>query len=70
MKINRWFNALKKKEPYWGDIIIFNTCITDKLLSKYEIHQAFNRLVSKDDYDPEDKDEIWEHCYTLVNLKR
>jgi hypothetical protein len=69
MKIEKWFNELKEREPYWSDLTIFNTCITDRSLTKGEIGKAFNKLVHKDEYVGVDKDDLLEFCYSLVAKK-
>ena len=59
------FNKLKEKEPYWGDVIVFNTVITYKKVGKMLLNKAFTKLVSKDDYFKSEKDAILEHSYKL-----
>lgn len=69
MKISKWFQDLKEKQPYWSDTMIFNTCITGKSLLRTEISKAFKFLVDKTEYDKSDLDEILEHSRSLAILK-
>ncbi len=68
-KIDNWFNNQKKEQPYWSDIVIFNTCITGKKVYKTDLGKAFNRLVNKEDWKGNLKDDILGHCYTLIAKK-
>lgn len=70
MKISKWFQDLKEKQPYWSDTMIFNTCITEKSLLRTEISKAFKSLVDKSEYDKSDLDDLIAHSQSLALLKR
>lgn len=72
MKTNRiqnWFNELKEKKPNWSSLMIFNTCITGKKVGKMELGRAFNKLVDKEDWQGNPKDNILKFCYSLIFKK-
>jgi len=69
-RIESAFNKLKSEQPYWGDVIIFNTCITGKGYGKMQLGKAFKKLVSKDDYEIEEIDEILEFAFSLASEKQ
>lgn len=68
-RINSWFNALKEKNPYWSDLIIFNTCITDKKVGIIELGRAFRQLVDKEDYEGVNKEAVLAHAKSLISKK-
>jgi len=49
--------------------MIFNTCITGKKVGKMELGRAFNKLVDKEDWQGNPKDNILEFCYSLIFKK-
>lgn len=68
-KINSWFYSLKEKHPDWSDLIIFNTCITDRVVGKMELGRAFRRLVDKGDYEGNKEEAILAHSKSLLSKK-
>lgn len=69
MNIEKHFNELKEKNPYLSSLMIFNTCITGKKVGKIELGKAFNKLVDKEDWRGNPKDDVLGHCYTLIAKK-
>ena len=67
MKIESWFN--QKNNPYWSSLVVFNTCITNRKVTKTDLGKAFNKLVDKEDWGGHSKDDILGHCYTLIAKK-
>jgi len=52
------FNSLMKKHLDWSSAVCFNLAIDGKDISCGLMGKLFNRLVDKDDYDPEDRQDI------------
>ncbi len=65
-KINRAFLKLKEKQTDWGDVRILNTCVAGKHYGKMTVGKAFKTLVSRDDYDTEDFNELLDFAYSLT----
>ncbi len=62
------FKSFREEHPALGDIIIMSMTIEGMEFSKEVIQRAFNRLVSKDEYDKKDKKEIIESLIDYSNL--
>ena len=58
--IEAQFEIEKKRNPYLGDMILFNKIVRGKNFSQMVLYKFFNKLVSKDDYVPNEKDEIFQ----------
>ncbi len=56
--IQRRFNNIQEKNPYWSSIICFNEAIREQGFSQKNIYYWLPILVDKDDYDKSDKKEI------------
>ena len=56
--INRKFNKLSRKNPYWSSLVCFTETIYGIGFSRQTIHRWFNELVDKDDYSSSDKKEV------------
>jgi hypothetical protein len=65
--IERRFEIFKKKNPYWSDIICFNTAVAHQKFKRRYLRHWFKKLV-KDDYEPRDKKEILAHTEELTNM--
>ena len=53
------YENIKKLNPYWSDFTCFAETVKDKpQLHPRTIRKYFNKLVDKDDYAQEDKNEI------------
>lgn len=48
----------RKKAPLLGDFIIFSRCIKGAKLTRAKVFTAFNKLVSKEDYAPREKEKV------------
>lgn len=59
-RIDVMVNGIQRKEPDWSSFVCFAMIVLENFFSKTTIWQAFNRLVEKDDYAEEDKEEILE----------
>lgn len=56
--IERRFIATKKKLPFAGDVICFTEAVRDQGFSREILHEWFNKLVKKDEYDTSYKKEL------------
>ncbi len=56
--IQRRFNNVQEKNPYWSSMICFNEAIKEQGFSQKNIYYWFPKLVDRDDYDRSDKTEI------------
>lgn len=65
--IQRRFNNIQEKHPYWSSIICFNEAIKEQSFSQKNIYYWFPRLVDEDDYQKSDKKDIL--CF-LLNLSK
>lgn len=65
--IERRYNEIKKKNPYWSSYICFCETIRNKRYGEQTVAQWFNKLVDIDDYDKKEKREI---IHFLKNLSR
>lgn len=65
--LEKSFKKLKRENPFWSDIICFNTALTNRGYSRTIINKVF-RLVNKDDYARVDKIAILEHSYKLSRM--
>ena len=66
--IERRFDELVKKNPYWSTYICFCEAIRNQKFSKKIISRWFYKLVDKDDYFIEDGMKgLMDHLYKLSN---
>ena len=63
--IERRFNKIQKKNPYYSSIVCFNLAVEKQGFSKPTIARWFNKLVDKDDYSSSDKKDIFEFLYAI-----
>ncbi len=68
--IERRFNLLEKKNPYWSTLICFSEAIYYQRFNRQAIQRWFNKLVDTDDYAPEDKKAILENLERATNTLR
>ncbi len=61
--LKRIFEKIKREHPYWSDYICFFHAVIRKGFSKKTISRNFNRLVDKDDYPTEKKNEVLEWMF-------
>jgi len=59
-ELKRRFIMMKAENPFLGDVIIFGMAVKGQVYPKEVIQRAFNSLVSKDEYEKEEKAEIVE----------
>jgi len=64
--LEKSFNKVKRENPYWSDLICFNSCISGKKFSKTLIRTYFKKLVDKQDYSKSDLEEILKHSFSLT----
>ena len=67
--IQRRFEAITSKNPYWSSYICFSESIKKQNFSKETIQIWFNELIDKGDYDRKDKKMIMDYLLTLNDLK-
>jgi hypothetical protein len=53
--IQRRFNKIQQKNPYWSSIVCFNEAIKEQSFSRKSIYYWFSKLVNKNDYQKCDK---------------
>lgn len=63
--IERDFKRISEGNPYWSSYVCFVEAIRGRKYNKRIIIRWFNKLVDKDDYDKEEKNDI---IADLVNL--
>lgn len=56
--LERKFNNIIKKNPYWSSYVCFSAAIKNQNFSEQTIRRWFNKLVDKDDYEKKDKGTI------------
>jgi len=64
--IERRFDKIQKKNPYYSSIICFNLAVMEQGFSEVRIARQFNKLVDKDDYFSSDKKDILLFLYTFT----
>ena len=62
-ELNKRFERFREENPNLGDVIIMSMAVEAKLYSKEMIQRAFNKLVSKEEYEQDEKREIVESLY-------
>ncbi len=67
--IQRRFDDISNKNPYWSSYICFAEAIKQQKFNKESIQIWFNKLVNKDDYDKKDKKTLLDQLYILSNPK-
>ncbi len=68
--IERRFNSIASKNPYWSSYICFAEAIKSQSFSKEIIHHWFYKLVEKNDYDKKDVRQILKHLASLSESKK
>lgn len=66
--VQRRFNIIKHKFPYWSSYVDFADTIKNQGFSKKAIYYWFNRLVEKNDYSLSDKNSILTHLLKLSTM--
>jgi hypothetical protein len=66
--IQKRFNKIQEKNPYWSSMTCFNEAIREQGYSQKNIYYWFPKLVDKDDYQKSDKKDIL--CFLLSLSKR
>ena len=62
------FSEMQRLNPYWSSLIYFHEVIKNKKkLHPRLIRKYFNALVEKDDYAPEDKNEVVQYALMLAS---
>ena len=57
--IEAQFLEEKRKNPFLGDVVLFNKVVRGKNHSQSTLYKFFNKLVSKDQYASDEKDDIF-----------
>ena len=65
--IERRFNNIQQKNPYWSSYVCFFSAIERQNFTKQTIARWFNKLVEKDDYSSSDKKAILTQLYAHSN---
>lgn len=66
-ELNKRFERFREENPHLGDVIIMSMTVEGELYSKEIIQRAFNKLVSKEEYEQDEKKEIID---SLVNYSQ
>lgn len=53
--VQRRFNEIKRRNPYWGSYVCFVEAIHGQGFSKRVIYRWFNRLMDKEEFDQEER---------------
>lgn len=61
------FTKFKEDNEYLGDIIIMSLAVEKMRYSKEIIRKSFNNLVSDEEYEGSDKNEIINYLYQYSN---
>jgi len=63
--MNTEFRIIKNQNTNLSSLICFMKVLHTKQYSRSIIRKGFNKLVSKEDYSIEDRDEILEYCLQI-----
>lgn len=66
-ELKKRFESFKEEHPSLGDVIIMSMAVESQEYTKEIIQRAFNQLVSKDEYEQDEKREIVE---SLINYSQ
>ena len=61
------FKKFREQFPYLGDVVIMSLSVENQNYPRETIQRAFNKLVSKEEYEQDEKREIVE---SLVNYSQ
>ena len=61
--LKKRFLAFREEFPALGDVIIMSLAVENMRYSKSTILRAFNELVSKDEYEQDEKGEIVNYLF-------
>lgn len=56
--LQRRFNKIQKRNPYWGSYICFAEAIKKQGFNRQTIHRWFRKLVNRDDYAKDEAKEL------------
>lgn len=59
--LKKRFESFREEHPSLGDVIIMSMAVEGQSYSKELIQRAFNALVSKEEYEQDEKREIVEY---------
>ena len=68
--IQRRFNKITEKNPYWGSYICLSEAVKGQKFSKDMIHRWFKKLVKKEEYEKREKTGLLIHLENLSNAPR
>lgn len=68
--LERRFNNITKKNPYWSSYVCFAEAIKGQDFSRQTIHRWFQKLVDKDDYAKNEKKGTLAYLESLTNPLR
>ena len=66
--LERQFNNMAEKNPFWSSYICFAEAIKGQSFSKQTIHRWFYKLVDKNDYSQSEKKAILSCLENLINF--
>jgi len=61
--LERKFNKISRKNPYWSSLVCFTEAVRGQNFSKDIINRWFNKVVNEDDYPREQKRSVLENIY-------
>lgn len=68
--LERRFNHITEKKPFWSSFICFAEAVKEQRFSPSILHRWFQKLVAKDDYAQSDKRVLLRHLDFLSNPLR
>ena len=63
--IERRFNRMALKNPGWSSYVCFAEAVMGQQFNKSRLRHQFNKLVEKDDYVPEEKNQTFNYLWKL-----
>ena len=64
--IERRFRLVEKQNPCWSSFICFANTVRGRNFNEKTIRMHFNKLVDKEDYAVDEKNQILEYLYQLT----
>jgi len=65
-QLSHRFRYFQRHNPNLGDLIVLSKSVRGMKYNKSKINQAFNKYISKDDYDHNDRDILLENLYKVT----
>ena len=69
-EIKPFFMAIKKRCPLWSDYLCFADVVTRTDRNRETIRKNFNKLVNKEDFIKEEKQDIMNYLYLISGTEK